>query len=248
MKYKNGRRLTPETIAAIRFVTKVGVMTRATWYAHFARGNLRWQQIQWKYLINSKIFRPYPCSIINDVVALGTYGQKLVTKHGWKYSISFQPREIHHDEHVGLGLWKLEQAGIIKKWMHQKEIKRRGLDNFKLQLRQKLFKYPDGLFLINHQGKDEIVAIEYEESNQGYFRYLPLLKAYHGIPSVDRILFVVPSKGTKMSIEKAMNKIRDGTLNKKIGFIEAKIWSTNPEKYFGRSVPIKVPEAQSSVA
>lgn len=248
LKYKNGRNLTPETIAAIRFVAKVGVMTRAKWYAHFARGNIRWRQMQWKFLIDSKIFRPHPCSIVEDVITLGTYGKKLVRDRGWKEVVSFQPREIHHDEHVGLGLWKLEQAGIIKKWIHQKEIKRHCMDNFRLQLRKKLFKYPDGLLLIDHQDKDEIMVIQYEEKNQGYYKYLAMLKAYQGIPSVHRVLFIVPTKGTKKSIESAMNKIRDGTFSKKIGFIQAEIWNFKPEEYFGRSVPIRVPEAQTSVA
>lgn len=247
MKYKNGRNLTPETIAAIRFVAKVGVMTRATWYAHFARGNIRWRQMQWKFLIDSKIFRPHPCSIVEDVVALGIYGKKLVRERGWKESVSFQPREIVHDELVGIGLWKLEQALIIKKWMHQKEIKRRGLVNFRLQLRKKFYNYPGGVFLIDHNGKDEIVAIEYEEENLGYLRYLPMLKAYQGNPSVHRVLFIVPTKGTKKSIERAMNKIRDVTFSKKIGFIEQDTWNSRPEEYFGRSVALRVPEAQSSV-
>jgi len=246
LKYKNGRGLTPDTVAAIRFVTKVGVMTKATWYAHFARGSIRWRQMQWKFLIDSKIFRPHPCSVIEDVVALGPYGKKLARERGLKESVSFNTREIHHDVRVGVGLWKLEQAGIIKKWIHQKEIKRHGMDFFKLQLRKKLFKYPDGLFLIDYHGKEELIAIEFEENNQGYFRYLSMLRAYLGVTKVQRIYFIIPTKGTKKSVQRAMNKIRDGTLVKKIDFIDAVAWNSSPEDHFKSSVPVSVPRAQTS--
>jgi len=248
LKYKNGRELGSDVISAVRYVTKVGVMSRVTWYALFGRGNLRWKQTQWKFLIDSKIFRPYPCDIIEDVVALGTYGRRLVAKNGWKYSVSFQPSEIHHDEKVGIGLWKLERADLIKKWMHQKEIKRKGLDSMKLQIRKKSYKYPDAIFLFENQGKEEVAAIEYEARNQGYYRYLPMLKAYQESANFDRILFVVPDKSTKKSIQKVMNTIRDETLVKKVGFIDAEIWNSNPVIHLGRSVPATVPEAQTSVA
>lgn len=38
MKYTHGRRLSKNTVEAVRFVAKVGAMSRETWYELFAQG------------------------------------------------------------------------------------------------------------------------------------------------------------------------------------------------------------------
>ncbi len=235
-------------MGAIRYVTKVGVLSRATWYELFARGKIRWKQTQWNFLIESKVFRPHPCSIVENVVVMGNFGKKLTQMKKWKCSVSWQPTDIHHDEQVGIGLWKLEKIGICKKWMHQKEIKAHGMTNMKLQIKEKSYKYPDAVFIIEKKGQDELVAIEYELKNQKYWRYLPLLKAYQRITGFDQILFIVPNKATKKSIQRAVSTIRDQGFNKRIEFLDGRIWNSNPAECFSSSVPASVPEAQTSIA
>jgi len=235
MKFQNGRQLSPDTMAAIRYMSKVGAMSRGTWYALFGRGKLRWQQAQWKHLIESRIFRPHPCGAISDVAVIGYYGLKMIKAQGWKYASGIYPHLVYHDEMVALGLWRMEQASICKKWMTAGEMKASTKQAFRLEIKEKKFRFPDAVFTTDTFGNEQLFAIEYENKNQTYWRYRPLLLAYKSNSSFDRILFVVKDDATKKSLKMTLARIGDARLIKRIVLIDEDKWINKPEELFMKS-------------
>jgi hypothetical protein len=232
MKFQNGRNLSSDTIAAIRYMAKVGAMSRGTWYALFGRGKLRWQQAQWKHLIDLRIFKHHPCGVISDVVVIGYYGLKMIKAQGWKYASGIYPHLVYHNERVALGLWHLEQAGLCKRWMTAGEMKASKNQAFKLAIKEKKFRFPDAVFTTEAFGNEQLFAVEFENKNQTYWRYRPLLLAYRRNSSFDRILFVVKDNATKKSLKMTLSRIGDAKLIKRIVLINEEKWINKPEELF----------------
>lgn len=90
MNYRNGRKVSPSVFQAIRYVAKVGVITRETWNEIFGKGSIRWKQMQLKFLIDqSKIFERFERGGINSSevtgLGLGLYiTNQIVSGHGGK--------------------------------------------------------------------------------------------------------------------------------------------------------------------
>lgn len=220
MKFKNGRGLSKGAKDALRFIVKTGVLTRRTWYSHFAHGNLRWRQAELKHLVDSKVLRPYLCQFIPDVFVLGSYGKSLIQEKGWKHVPFVPAHQITHNEFVGLGLMELEQAAICQKWMTAGELKANQLAELGLRIGKREIKFPDAVIQMN----GNVVALEYEPENRTYWNYLPLLHAYQAKTAFHFIYFVVTTKETSRSIERALLRIGDIDLNGRVQICEANAW------------------------
>lgn len=231
MKFKNGRSLSNGAKQALRFVVKTGVLTRRTWYSHFAYGNLRWRQAELKHLVDSKILRPYPCQFIPDVFVLGPYGKKLILEKGWKHVPFVPAHQITHNEFIGLGLIELEQAAFCQKWMTAGELKANLLAELGLDIGKAKIKFPDAVMQMN----GNVVALEYEPENRTYWNYLPLLRAYKAKAAFHFIYFIVTNKTTSKSIEQAINKIGDVDFSRKVQIIEANAWRSTLKKSYQSS-------------
>lgn len=228
MKYTHGRRLSKNTVEAVRFVAKVGAMSRETWYELFAQGTLRWRQMQLQHLIDRRIFKRHTSKHGHNAVVIDTFGVELIKEMKWQHVHSIYPHFIEHDETVGAGLWKLEKAGICQKWITESEMKIQKSASFRLEVQEGGFKYPDAVFKLQGNLNNPIAAVEYERTAKNNWRYNKAIRAYSEAYDFGFVFFVVESHAIEKTIQRAMKYIGDGRLNSRIGFISIEDWKTNP--------------------
>jgi hypothetical protein len=228
MKYPTGHKISENVYQSLRFVAKVGVMTRTTWYELFGSGSLRWKQKQLQYLIELGVFKLHPCTHVQDVVAIGELGKKIMQDLQRNYVASISAQFIEHDETVGRGLWRLEHARVCDKWITDKELKMLDSKTFKLNLKGAGDKYPDAIFRLSQHAGGKMVAVEYEKTAKNNWRYNKAIMAYGESSTFNYILYVVESDGIETAVKRAMKFIGDYSLNSKIGFIHAKDWKRDP--------------------
>ena len=225
MKYAHGRRLSKNAVEAVRFVAKVGAMSRETWYELFSHGTLRWRQMQLQHLIDRKIFKHHTSKHGHDAVVIDTFGIELIKGMKWQHVHTIYPHFIEHDETVGAGLWKLQKAGLCQKWLTESEMKS---ESFRLDVQKGGFKYPDAVFKFQGNLTAPIVAVEYERTAKTNWRYNKAIRAYSEAYDFGFIFFVVENDAIEKSIQRAMKYIGDGRLNSRIGFVGAEDWKMNP--------------------
>ena len=228
MKYPTGQKISENVFQSLRFVMKVGVMTRTTWYELFGSGSLRWKQKQLQHLIELRFFRPHPCTYVQDVLVIGDFGKRLLQENKWQHVPSISAQFIEHDETVAKGIWRLEQNGICKKWLTDKEMKMRDDRYFKLNVKGAGDKFPDAVLSLSGQLGGKVVALEYEKTAKNNWRYNKAIKAYSESSDFNLILYIVESQGIENAIKRAMKFISDDSLNSKVGFINAADWKLNP--------------------
>ncbi len=228
MKYRNGRIVSALVYQAIRYVTKVGVITRVTWNELFSKGSLRWKQKQLRLLIEAGVFKFHPCDSLMDVFVMGHQGHEMVKDEKWRPVYFIQPQFIKHDETVAKGLWKLEQRKICKGWMTERELKSHKSQIFKLNVREKGGKYPDGVFKLIGQVNSVIIALEYERTGKTNWRYNKTMKAYSESGEFNFIIYIVETPAIEASIKRGMRYIGDSRLNSKVGFVNAEEWKIDP--------------------
>lgn len=230
MKYQNGRNVSPLVYQALRYVTKVGVISRTTWNELFSTGSLRWKQKQLRSLVNSGVFRHHPCDSIIDTYVMGRSGIEMAKDEKWKPVYFIQPQFIKHDETVARGLWILEKLKLCKGWVTERELKTNKSHSFKLNVREQGGKYPDGVFKLMGKFSSMIVALEYERSGKTNWRYNKTIKAYSESGEFNLIIYVVESSAIEESIKRGMRFIGDMNLNSKLGFVNAEEWKNNPAR------------------
>lgn len=228
MKYKHGRKLSENCIQALRFVSKVGVMTRETWYELFSHGTPRWKRMQLQQLVKCRVFKFHTCDSVNDAVVIDEYGVRLIQERKWDHVFSIPPQFIQHDETVAKGIWKLEQLGICQKWMTERELKAQKSKSFKLDVKEETVKYPDAVLRIQGIEANGIVALEYERMAKTNWRYKKAIQAYNATNEFKFILYVVENKTIEQSIQRAIQLLNDRELAAKIGFMTVEDWKENP--------------------
>lgn len=228
MKYPTGHKISENVYQSLRFVAKVGVMTRATWYELFGSGSLRWKQKQLHHLIKLGIFKPHPCAHVQDVMVIGELGKKLIQEKSWHHVSSVSAQFIEHDETVARGLWRLEQARICDKWITDKELKIADSKTFKLDVKGTGDKFPDAVFRLSEQAGSKVLALEYEKTAKNNWRYNKAMTAYSDTSEFNYILYVVESSGIETAVKRALKFTGDYRLQSKTGFIHAKDWKRDP--------------------
>lgn len=228
MQYPTGHKISENVYQSLRYITKVGVLTRATWYELFGSGAIRWQQKQLQHLIAMDVFKLHPCAHVHEVMVIGEFGKRLIKEKGWLHVPSVSAQYIDHDETVARGLWRLEKIGICDKWITDKELKIMDLKTFNLGIKGSADKFPDAVFRLSDQGEHKLVALEYEKMAKNNWRYNKAVKAYSDSYSFQYIIYVVESAGIENAIGRAMKFIGDHQLNSKIGFIYARDWKQDP--------------------
>ena len=228
MKYKHGRKFSKNCIQALRFVSKVGVMTRETWYELFSHGTERWKRMQLQQLVKCRVFKFHTCDSVNDAVVIDEYGVKLVAEKKWAHVHSIPPQFILHDEIVARGVWKLEQLGLCQRWMTERELKTQNSKAFKLDVKEETVKYPDAVLRISGNQSNGIVALEYERMAKTNWRYKKVIQAYKETNEYKLILYVVESESIEKSIQRAIQLVGDRAVASKIGFMSIEDWKSNP--------------------
>ena len=107
-------------------------------------------------------------------------------------------------------------------------MKTQKLANFRLDVQEGGFKYPDAVFKFQGNLTAPIVAVEYERTAKTNWRYNKAIRAYSEAYDFSFIFFVVENDAIEKTIQRAMKYIGDGRLNSRIGFITIEDWKTNP--------------------
>lgn len=228
MKYANGRALSPSVFQAIRYITKVGVLTRSTWNELFCNGTARWKRKQLRLLMQAKVLRPHPFEEVQNCFVLGHYGMKLVQEMKWKGVHFTSPQYIKHDETVAKGLITLERNKICQRWLTEAELKMQRSNTFKLHNMEGGIKYPDAVLKLECKKENYVLALEYERTLKSNWRYNKAIKAYSDSGDFNLIIFIVETDTIEQSIKRSMRFISDHSLNIKIGFILIDDWLKNP--------------------
>jgi hypothetical protein len=230
MKFRNGRTVSEKVFQAVRYMTKVGVMTRQTWNENFGTGTLNWKQKQLHDLIRAKIFKPHPFTEVKNTYVMGSYGREMVQEMKWQNVFHVESKYIKHDETVARGAWKLEMDSICSKWLTERELRALKSKNFMLHGKENSDKYPDAVLILKGESASSTVALEYEKTAKNNWRYNKAIKAYSDSSRYNYVLFVVESNGIENSIKRSMKFIGDAHLNSRIGFITIEDWLKNPAK------------------
>lgn len=228
MKYRNGREVSSLVFQAVRYVTKVGVITRGTWNELFSKGSLRWKQKQLRLLVVNGVLKPHPCDSLVDTFIIGSRGREMAQGQNWRTVYWVQPQFIKHDEIVAQGLWKLERLSLCSRWMTERELKALNSTIFKLNVKEGGAKYPDGVIKLEGSISSVIVAIEYERTGKTNWRYNKAIKALGESGEFDFIIFIVEDTVIEKRIRRAIRFIGDGHLASRIGFIRVEEWKKNP--------------------
>lgn len=228
MEYRNGRKVSPSVFQAVRYVTKVGVITRETWNEFFGNGTLRWKQAQLRVLEKGGILKSHPCDSLRDTFIIGYQGRAMAAAQNWQCVYYVQPQFIKHDEIVARGLLKLERASLCTRWMTERELKSQNITTFKLNIREGGDKYPDGVFRLQGKSASIVVALEYERTGKTQWRYNKAIKAYSDSGEFSLILFIVEDSAIEKRIKSAIRYIGSAKLASRIGFINVEDWKDNP--------------------
>lgn len=228
MKFKNGRKVSPSVYQAVRYVTKVGVITRKTWNECFGKGTDRWKRKQLRKLIQTKVLTKYPYDEVKDTFVLGKYGLEMIEGLKWKKVHLVQPRFIKHDETVAKGLLKIERQSLCQRWITESELKSQKSSTFRLHGMEGGAKYPDAVFKLEGKSSSMIMALEYEKTSKSGWRYNKAIRAYSNTGEFNLILFIIESSAIENLIKRSMRFIGDIRLNSKIGFISVEEWKENP--------------------
>jgi hypothetical protein len=228
VKYPNGRSVSSQVYQALRYMTKVGVMSKKTWNELFGKGSTRWKTQQLRLLREAKIIRLHPHEL-KDSFVIGSAGMELVREQKWKPVHFVDPKYFKHDEMVACGVWKLEGNSICSKWFTEKELKNQSSNSFKLDdLENGKVKYPDAVMKIEGKKRSLIVALEYEKTMKSNWRYNKAIKAYSDSKDFNYIIFMVESAAIEKSIKRSLRYIGDGHLSHRIGFISIEDWMKDP--------------------
>jgi len=228
VKYPTGHRISENVYQSLRFATKVGVLTRATWYDLFGSGGIRRQQKQLQQLLALDVFKLHPCAHVQNVMVLGEYVKKLIQEKSWVHVPSVSAQFIEHDETVARGLWRLEKAGICDKWITDKELKNMDSKLFRLEIKGAGDKFPDAVFRLSGTEERKLVALEYEKTAKNNWRYNKAMLAYGDSTTFNHILYIVESGGIETAVRRAIKFIGDSRLQSKMGFIHASDWKNDP--------------------
>jgi len=224
--------LSENTVHTVRYVSKVGAITKTCWYENFGYGSKRWMQMQLQDLVKRKILKYHSCDVLSEALVLDEKGMELVMNEKWKYVASIPPQFIKHDEVAGIGVWNLERAGICQKWVTERELKSQMANSFKLQVKEIGVKYPDITMKLSDSYSGSRIAVEYERTPKTTWRYQNLLRAYERTNEFNRILFIVQNDSIESRLKLAMKKNGNLNLNSTIDFARTEVWEKNIKSIF----------------
>lgn len=225
--FKNGKNLSPNTEQALKYVAKVGVMTKEVWLESFCHGKKRWQNWQLKILLDNGFLKKHNCDL-GDYYVLGEQGLAIAKTLNWSIVDPVTPKQFRHDELVAHSLLRMEQKQVCKSWMVEREIKYKHDNKFLIQDQGGQAKYPDAICEA-YMGKNfHLVALEYERTGKTVPRYRRILWSYNKLNRFSMVLFIVENDVLRKRIKSSLKHLGRVALIEKIGFVDVIEWQSNP--------------------
>jgi len=225
--FKNGKNLSPNTEQALKYVAKVGVMTKTVWLESFSHGKKRWKNWQLRILLDNGLLKKHNCDL-GDYYVLGGQGLNIAKTLNWSTVDPVTPKHFRHDELVAHSLLRVEQKKICKNWMVEKEIKDKRDNKFLIKDQGSQIKYPDAICEVYMGTNFHLVALEYERSGKTIPRYRHILWSYNKMNCFSMVLFIVENDVLRKRIKSSLKHLGRVALLEKIGFVDATEWQKNP--------------------
>ncbi len=228
LRYPGGQLMPENVIEALCYMGKVGVMSRETWYHHFARGVTRWKQRQLTNLYRSGVIKPHSCGRGKESWVLSESSARLLRFHNLSSVSPVLPQHIVHDELVATSMLQLQKKNVTTSWLTERELKSRNSMEFIVSKKNCDAKYPDAIFQVRFGDQLRMFALEYERTGKSSLRYRSILRQYANLRSLSMILYVVEEEAVKKRIESALKFVGDMSTSEKVAFTSAKEWRENP--------------------
>ncbi|HXH30976.1 MAG TPA: hypothetical protein VNJ01_09205 [Bacteriovoracaceae bacterium] len=228
INYKGGQPMPPYVIEALRYLGKVGVMSRPTWYQHFGTGTSQWKREQLLNLVNRGVLIRHSCNQLKGAWVLSDWSIDLLRDRGLSCVRPVPPHLLEHDEVVGTTLLALKKHGVCKDWLSERELKMMESKDFIVEKKENEIKYPDAVFKLIHEKNFWMVAIEYERTGKSTTRYRSILRQYGKLQNLNQILYVTEDSSIRKRIQGALKFIGNQELMGRIGLISACDWKRDP--------------------
>ena len=231
------------TTSGLKLLGKLGVMDKETWLKNFASGSRDWRLKQLRKLLSSYYLRSYPSPSINDVVALGKQGVKLLESHHTPFVTLPYPGQVDHDVTLSQILLAIHKSISVSDFSVEKELKSFGYDYNFMFTRDNDQKFPDSIIEVNGDGRPLKLAIEYERNGKSLDRCEAIIKSYSCFDHIHFVLFIVENK---MIMDRFLGLFRKKyypDMEKKAGFVLVDKFLGDPLKY-----PIEMPSGVTSLA
>jgi hypothetical protein len=229
-RYRGGHQIPPNVVDAIRFTGKTGFLTREIWSEFFARGGARAKQKQLAFLLCQKILDSHSCRPLHGVYELGSFGKALLLSNNYAFVTAPASHLLSHDEFVATSVLKLRALGNVDRWSTEAELKSKNDKQFALELRDRERKFPDAVLAIKTQGKQFILALEYERSGKTIRRYRRLLEEYCYLFQIDLVLIVARDDAIVRRIERARRESGLARISGRLGYAVACDWIKDPAR------------------
>ena len=228
IRYPSGQVIPQNVQEALRYLGKVGFLSRTTWYDFFGKGKTRWQQDQLLYLVKREVLKPHSCSRLDGTWVLTESSIKLLEKLNWSCVQPIPPQYIEHDEVIANSLLTLERTKVCHEWYTERELRTLNFKKYVVQNKDNETKYPDAILEITFQSKPMTFALEYERTGKTSARYRSILYQYSKMSSVSLVVYIVESEAIKNRMQSAIKFLGNDEVLRKIAFVDAKEWKTNP--------------------
>ncbi|MBS1963075.1 MAG: hypothetical protein JST04_12745 [Bdellovibrionales bacterium] len=228
LRYPSGQPISTNVIQALRFVGKVGFLSRESWHEFFGIGSRRWQEQQLQYAVEKRLFRKHRNPVARRFFVVGEEGAEFLK--GLKAAcVSPVPvMYLTHDHIVAQSMMRLNRAGLVRSFHVERELKTYGMKDFKLGEQDRDPKYPDAVFRINAFGGMRTVAVEYERERKSSSRYRNIVFQYAGLTHLSMILYIVENDGIRSAVESALKHLGTTALHDKMAFVSAEDWQKSP--------------------
>jgi len=226
--YRCGQPMPPYMSEALKFIGKVGVLTRPTWYHYLCPGTDQWKREQLLNMVKRGLLVSHTCRNLQDVWVLSDWSKDLLRSKGLSCVPPIYPHLIEHDLVVGISMLTLKRQGVCKDWLTETEIKMKELNNFLIEKKANDSKYPDAVMRMPIKGHLAFAAIEYERTGKSTMRYRIILKQYSYLSSIEQIIYVIEEPSIKKRIINGLRYVGDKSLMDKVGFVNGFEWRKDP--------------------
>ncbi len=215
---------------ALQIAAKAGFITKELWRDHVfgevpkSESGKRRYHWAWKSLMQRGYLRPHPNRHLSNVLILGHKKLGIIREQFGAASRSPYESQFHHDELLLHGVLQAEQAGLLRHWTLESELKSNERDEFKLTSQGKGLKYPDAiLYLLSRK-----MAVEMELTLKNRKRYKQIIGAYEFLKDLPVILFVTATPAIERAIRETIKDNPAAFASARFGFMSLDEWRKSP--------------------